>query len=151
MRTRTIIGLAVILVGLFWVQIQEGIPDIVPDNVTPVVIDVDEPTQEIKDKVSSIADLITDEKDRINLCIFNKIFAERVKNYDADAQQINDVYTEAAKMFFGETLKGKYAGYGDGIKKLMSDILGNENHVLTQDEKNQLSAVFYGLAWHLNK
>lgn len=151
MQTRTIIGIVVILVGLFWAQIQEGIPDIVPDDVTPVVINIDEPTEEIKNKVSSIADLVTDEKDRFNLCVFNKIFAERVKSYEADAQQINDVYTEAAKLFFGETLKGKYVGYGEGIQKLMSDIVGNENHVLTQDEKNQLSAVFYGLAWHLNK
>ena len=109
MRLRTIIGLAVIIIGLFWVQIQERIPDIVPDNTPSVVITIDEPSQEIKEKVSSIADLVTDEKDRLNLCIFNKVFAERVGSYDADAQQINDVYTEAAKIFFGETLKGKYA------------------------------------------
>mgnify|MGYP003120470515 FL=1 len=151
MRFRTIIGLVVIVVGLFWVQIQEGIPDIVPNDNIPVVITIDEPSQEIKEKVSSIADLVTDEKDRFNLCIFNKVFAERVKDYDADAQQINDVYTEAAKCFFGETLKGKYEGYGSKVTKLMSDILGTENHTLTQKEKDDLSNVFNGLAWSLNK
>ena len=152
MRVRTILGLAVILLGLFWVQIQEGIPDIVtPDDSVVVVIDINEPSQEIKEKVSSIAELITDEKDRLNLCIFNKVFSERVKNYDADAQQINDVYTEAAKMFFGETLKGKYEGYGSGITKLMSGVLGEENHKLTDQEKKQLSEIFSGLAWCLKK
>lgn len=151
MRFRTIIGLVVIVVGLFWVQIQEGIPDIVPNDNIPVVITIDEPSEEIKEKVSSIADLVTDEKDRFNLCIFNKVFAERVKDYDADAQQINDVYTEAAKCFFGETLKGKYEGYGSKVTKLMSDILGTENHTLTQKEKDDLSNVFNGLAWSLNK
>ena len=151
MRLRTIIGLAVIVVGLFWVQIQEGIPDIVPNNTPAVVITIDEPTQEIKEKVSSIADLVTDEQDRLNLCVFNKVFAERVKDYDADAQQINDVYTEAAKIFFGETLKGKYEGYSSGITKLMSDIVGTENHILTQEEKDKLSNIFNGLSWHLNQ
>lgn len=151
MRLRTIIGLAVIIIGLFWVQIQERIPDIVPDNTPSVVITIDEPSQEIKEKVSSIADLVTDEKDRLNLCIFNKVFAERVGSYDADAQQINDVYTEAAKIFFGETLKGKYEGYGSGVTDLMSDVVGDENHKLTKEEKDELSNIFNGLAWHLNQ
>ena len=151
MQFRTIIGLAVIVVGLFWVQIQERIPDIVPINNPAVTITINEPSQEIKDKVSSIASLVTDEKDRLNLCIFNKVFAERVKGYDADAQQINDVYTEAAKTFFGETLRGKYEGYGSGVTKLMSDIVGDENHTLTQQEKDKLSKVFNGLAWCLNQ
>ena len=151
MRLRTIIGLAVIIIGLFWVQIQERIPDIVPDNTPSVAITIDEPSQEIKEKVSSIADLVTDEKDRLNLCIFNKVFAERVGSYDADAQQINDVYTEAAKIFFGETLKGKYEGYGSGVTDLMSDVVGDENHKLTKEEKDELSNIFNGLAWHLNQ
>ena len=151
MRLRTIIGLAVIIIGLFWVQIQERIPDIVPDNTPSVVITIDEPSQEIKEKGSSIADLVTDEKDRLNLCIFNKVFAERVGSYDADAQQINDVYTEAAKIFFGETLKGKYEGYGSGVTDLMSDVVGDENHKLTKEEKDELSNIFNGLAWHLNQ
>ena len=107
--------------------------------------------QEIKEKVSSIADLVTDEKDRLNLCIFNKVFAERVKGYNTDAQQINDVYTEAAKIFFGETLRGKYEGYSSGVIKLMSDVVGNENHTLTQEEKDKLSNIFNGLAWCLNQ
>ena len=149
MQIRTIIGVIVIVIGLFWVQIQEGIPDIVPDVRPAVEINIDEPTPEIKEKVLSIASLVTDTKDRLNLCIFNKIFSERVRDYPADAQQLNDVYTEAAKIFFGETLRGKYTGYSEGIQKLMSDIVGQENHELTQEEKNKLAQVFNGLAWAL--
>tara|TARA_Y100001973_G_C5176504_1_gene322301 strand:+ start:242 stop:694 length:453 start_codon:yes stop_codon:yes gene_type:complete len=148
-QIRTIIGVIVIVIGLFWVQIQEGIPDIVPDIKPAVELNIDEPSQEIKEKVSSIASLVTDVEDRLNLCIFNMIFSERVLEYKADAQQLNDVYTQAGKIFFGETLKGKYAGYGEGIQKLMSDIVGNENHELTQEEKDKLSKVFNGLAWAL--
>ena len=151
MRLRTIIGLAVIIIGLFWVQIQERIPDIVPDNTPSVVITIDEPSQEIKEKVSSIARLVTDTKDRLNLCIFNKVFAERVEGYSADVQQINDIYTEAGKTFFGETLRGKYEGYGSGVTDLMSDVVGDENHKLTKEEKDELSNIFNGLAWHLNQ
>ena len=93
MQIRTIIGVIVVVVGLFWVQIQEGIPDIVPDVRPAVEINIDEPTPEIKEKVLSIASLVTDTKDRLNLCIFNKIFSERVRDYPADSQQLNDVYT----------------------------------------------------------
>ena len=80
MQIRTIIGVIVIVIGLFWVQIQEGIPDIVPDIKPAVELNIDEPSQEIKEKVSSIASLVTDVEDRLNLCIFNMIFSERV-NY----------------------------------------------------------------------
>ena len=33
----------------------------------------------------------------------------------------------------------------------MSDIVGTENHILTQEEKDKLSNIFNGLSWHLNQ
>ena len=46
---RTGLGLLIILIGLFLPQIQERIPDLIPDNPTPSIV-IEEPTQEIKDK-----------------------------------------------------------------------------------------------------
>jgi hypothetical protein len=148
MSKRTILGIVVILVGLFLPMIQERIPDITPspqpdDNP----LSISKPREEILEKVSSLADLVTDKEDRLRLCVFNKVFAERVKDYAADAQQINDVYAEAAKIFFGEALKGKYEGYGTGLVVLMKDSLGSENHTVTKEEKDKLSSSFSGLAW----
>ena len=148
MSHRAILGIIVILVGLFLPVIQERIPDLTPtpkpdDNPLGLV----KPDEETLEKVSSIAGLVTDTKDRLNLCVFNKVFAERVKDYSADVQQINDVYTEAGKTFFGETLRGKYEGYGASLLALMQDSLGSENHTPTQSEKDKLSEDFGGLAW----
>jgi len=147
---RALIGLAFILVGLFLPQIQERIPDILvkPEPSTPV-IQIAEPNQKVIEKVSSVAALVTDDMDRVRLAIFNDIFSKRILDYNADSQQINDVYTEAARNIFGNSMKGKYEGYAAGITALFIDVLGTQNHQLSEVEKSQLSAYFRGLAWCL--
>ena len=145
---RTTLGLLLILIGLFLPQIQEWIPDLIPDTPAPAVV-IEEPTQEIKDKTLKVAEKVTDKKDRLELCIFNKVFSERVLGYDADVQQVNDIYTESGKILFKDSLKGKYNGYGAGVVSLISEITGNENHKLTQVEKEKISQVFNGLSWSL--
>lgn len=147
---RTLLGLLLILIGLFLPQIQERIPDFTPNTPSPS-IDIEEPTQEIKDKTLKISEKVTDDKDRLDLCVFNKVFSERLLDYDADAQQVNDIYTESGRILFNDSLRGKYDGYGAGVVSLISEITGNENHELTQQEKQQISEVFSGLAWNLSK
>ena len=149
-KIRTVLGLLIVLVGLFLPQIQERIPDLIPKPSAPVV-DIKEPTQEIKGKTLKVSEKVTDTKDRLDLCVFNKVFSERVLGYDADVQQVNDIYTESGKILFKDSLKGKYDGYGSGVVSLISEITGNENHELTQKEKQQISEVFSGLAWNLSK
>jgi hypothetical protein len=145
---RTILGLLIILIGLFLPQIQERIPDLIPDTPSPSIV-IEEPTQEIKDKTLKVSEKVTDTKDRLELCVFNKVFSERVLGYDADVQQVNDIYTESGKILFKDSLKGKYDGYGSGVVSLISEITGSENHELTQEEKQQISQVFNGLSWSL--
>jgi hypothetical protein len=146
---RALVGLAFVLVGLFLPQIQERIPDILVKPEKPAVIQIAEPNQQVIEKVSSVAKLVTDDMDRVRLAIFNDIFANRVLDYDADSQQINDVYTEAARNIFGSSMRGKYEGYAAGITGLFIDVLGTQNHQLSEIEKGQLSAYFRGLAWCL--
>ncbi len=147
---RTGLGLLIILIGLFLPQIQERIPDLIPDNPTPSIV-IEEPTQEIKDKTIKLSEKVTDTKDRLELCLFNKVFSERILGYDADIQQVNDIYTESGKILFKDSLKGKYDGYGAGVIFLISEITGSENHQLTEQEKQQISELFSGLAWNLSK
>jgi hypothetical protein len=78
---------------------------------------------------------------------FNKVFSERLKGYSVDAQQMNDIYTEAGKIFFKERLRGKYEGLSTGLVGLMSDIIGTENHTITKEEKEKLASHFDGLSW----
>lgn len=146
---RSILGLLIVLVGLFLPQIQERIPDLIPDSVPS--IQILEPNEEIKEKTSSIAAKVTDPKDRLELCVFNKTFSERLLGYDSTVQQLNDVYVESAKILFKDSLAGKYQGYGDGVTSLISEITGSENHELTDFEKEQISKVFNGLAWNLSQ
>ena len=147
---RTVLGLLIVLVGLFLPQIQERIPDLIPDGPAPSIV-IQEPTQEIKDKTLKVSEKVTDTNDRLELCVFNKVFSERILGYDADVQQVNDIYTESGKILFKDSLRGKYDGYGSGVVSLISDITGSENHELTQSEKQQISEVFSGLAWNLSK
>ena len=147
---RTLLGLLLILIGLFLPQIQERIPDFTPNTPSPSIA-IEEPTQEIKDKTLKISEKVTDDKDRLELCVFNKVFSERLLDYDADVQQVNDIYTESGRILFKDSLRGKYDGYGAGVVSLISEITGSENHELTQQEKQQISEVFSGLAWNLSK
>jgi len=150
MKTKAIIGLALLVIGLFWSQIQERIPDFtIPSKPS---IDIMEPSEEIKEKVSSISSEVVDDMDRLNLAVFNNVFSERVLDYsDVKAQQINDIYTDSAKIFFGQRLKGKYSNLADNLTGLMSDTLGDEDHIVTPAELQDLSSDFQGLSWSFSK
>tara|TARA_R100000008_G_scaffold84430_2_gene71789 strand:+ start:7962 stop:8426 length:465 start_codon:yes stop_codon:yes gene_type:complete len=146
---RTILGLTLVILGVFWNDIRERIPDFTP---TPeVVIAIDEPSEKTKEKVSSISSLVTDDNDMINMAIFNKVFSDRLLSYEATNQQVNDIYTLAGKAFFEDTLKGKYEGLSSALTNLMKEELGVEVHELTEEEKINLSEAFSGLAWALQE
>tara|TARA_R100000005_G_scaffold96466_1_gene83625 strand:- start:8048 stop:8500 length:453 start_codon:yes stop_codon:yes gene_type:complete len=143
---RILLGLSIVCIGFFWNNIQERIPDFLPDRVEYYIEKPDEKTLE---KTSSIASLVTDKNDREKLSVFNNVFSERVVLYDCNGQQVNDVYTLAAKEMFSDELKGKYNGYANGIIQLMRSVLGNENTPVKEDQKTLLSKDFSGLAWSL--
>ena len=143
-NTRLILGIIVIVIGLFLPVIQERIPDFTPKPDDDKIV---KPDEKILEKVSSIAEKVTDSKDRTDLFAFNKVFSDRVTEYSADAQQINDIYTEAGKIFFEDRLRGKYDGLSDDMVALMVSILGSENHVVSEEEKDKLADHFYGLSW----
>ena len=70
-------------------------------------------------------------------------------SYEADSQQVNDIYTLAGKTFFETTLLDKYDGLSENIVYLLQECIGDDNHVLSPEEKNKLNEYFMGVAWAL--
>jgi hypothetical protein len=142
---KNLIGIGLILFGLSLALTQVKIPD----NKPIVVLDIEEPTTEVMSAVEPISTLITDPTDRAKLAIFNQEFSNRILNYSADNQQTNDVYVLAASYFFKDSLNDKYKDLDKELIKLLDSIIGSDNHVLSQEEKINISKHFLGLAWAL--
>lgn len=146
--------LAIIL--LMYAVFGEGLFDVAdkpsptPDpNPAAEILDIDKPSDQVIKDVSVFSELITDPSDRAKIAIFNYEFAERVLKYNSDVQQINDVYSLAGKLFFKNSLIDKYDGLAERIQNLLVEILTDENHFITQEEKNSLNKYFMGIAWVL--
>ena len=146
-RLRLLIGFCMISVAFFWNDLGNIIPTI-PDEDNKIIIE--EPDMAMVEEWDDVSNSITDPTDVLGLCVFNKVFAERVKDYDASAQQINDIYVEAAKNRFGETLKGKYELLGPATEGAMVSVLGEEDHKTTDFERLTLNKKFMAFAWNLN-
>lgn len=144
---RAMLGVCLILVGFFWDSIQNNIPNI-PLPTVPA-LDIPKPDTATLENVSSIASLVTDKDDRLQLAIFNMVFSERVEDWDCEGQQVNDIYVLAAESEFGTSLTGKYDGYADGIERLFKESIGVKNAVVSQEQKKSLSNDFSGLAYAL--
>lgn len=147
LNLKNVIAIGLILFGVLLSVQTLPKPDIDDENV--VVLDIKEPSKEIIDLVRPISDLITEPTDRAKLAIFNQEFANRIKNYSSDNQQTNDVYVLAASYFFKDSLKDKYDGLDTKIVELLKSSIGEDNHILTENEKVDISNKFLGLAWSL--
>jgi len=141
--------------ALLWFVFYGSIPSIdinpIPNEVDEVeeIINVDRPSDEILTKVRPVAAKITEIEDRAKIALFNYEFAKRVNSYKTSSQQLNDVYAEAGKLFFENSLVSKYEGFSDDLVSLFESVVGNDNHILSTNEKDSLSNLFSGLAWAL--
>ena len=147
-RLRLLLGACLIVGALFWDDLKHIIPTL-PDDNNPKII-IEQPNDSMIGEWAGVAESITNPEDKVRLCVFNKIFAERVMDYEAKAQQVNDIYVFAAKDLFGETLKGKYQELGPAVREAMVSVLGEENHDIVEPEKFDLSKKFMAFAWCLN-
>lgn len=147
------IAIAIALLGfVFFGSVPNSI-DInpIPDEIDEVqdIINVDKPSEEVLTKVRPVGKLVTSTEDRARLALFNHEFAERITRYNTTVQQLNDVYVQAAKNFFGSQLNGKYENYSDGLKSLFQSVTTDDNHVMSTQEKDSIKEIFNGLAWVL--
>ena len=144
-RFNVVAGLVLIIIGIFLDDIREWMPEV---KNTPAV-DISEPTDIMLGEVRAVCDLVTDPDDRLKMCVFNKVFADRMPDYNITAQQTNDLYVDAAKNFFGDSIRGKYDNLSVKLKELIESVTTNEDHRLIEPEKRDLNKKFMALAWCL--
>ncbi len=120
-----------------------------PKPAPAKILNVDTPSEDVQKRVQIFSELVTNPDDKAKLAIFNYEFSQRITEYKANAQNVNDVYTIAGKTFFQQSLVNKYEGLNEEIVSLLTECMTDENHVLTQDEKNNLHEYFMGVAWFL--
>jgi hypothetical protein len=145
--------LAVILIayGVF----GNGLLDLLDNKPQPApepqisILNIDRPSSEILERVKIFGELIKDPTDRAKIAIFNYEFANRLVSYTTNLQQLNDVYVLAGQQFFKTDLVGKYKDLPDMIIKLIEEVTGEQNHVLSEEEKAELHQKFLGVAWVL--
>lgn len=116
-----------------------------------VDLKIEKPSEKVIVETKPIVDIVTDKNDRIKMAIFNQEFAKRLLKYDTDIQKANDVYVLAGEFYFKNDLKGKYPQLADNIVSMIKGITGDDNHILSQEEKQIISDKFMGLAWSLLK
>jgi len=144
------------IVLLLYSAFGQGFLDLIDNpnphpNPSPVaeILDVKKPTEEILNTVIVFSEIVKEPSDRAKLAIFNYEFAKRVVEYNASVQQVNDIYALAGKTFFQKKLVDKYDGLSENIQSILENILTNENHVVTEQEKQKLNEYFMGIAWVL--
>lgn len=130
-------------------QLKNVIPTPSPEPIPAAILNIDRPTEDIIYRVEKFSTLISDPTDRAKIAIFNNDFASRIKEWQANNQQVNDVYTLAAKIFFQDSIVNKYKGLSTEITDLLKELLTDDNHILTSEEKNKVSEYFNGIAWVL--
>jgi hypothetical protein len=149
MNLRSWIGIALILFGVL-VAIN-NVERNKPNHPDIVVIDIEKPEQAILNLTQPVANLVTDPTDRAKLALFNQEFSNRIKTYTIDNQKTNDLYVLAGEYFFQESIRGKYPTLNKALVSLLESSIGDENHILTDEEKLDLSKKFIGLAWSLTQ
>jgi hypothetical protein len=141
--------IALVLLGF---ALYKPVLNLIPVFPKPdvAILNIDRPSDEIIELVKPLSSLITDPTDRAKMAIYSQEFAGRVKSYDAQLQQVNDVLALSASGFFEGTMNDKYKDLDVAIIDLITSAAGgDDNHKLTDEEKNKISDRFMGLAWSL--
>jgi hypothetical protein len=148
---KNIIAIALILYAIFGSGLVDLLKNIkpIPQPQPASILNIDKPTNDVILRVERFSNLITDPTDRAKIAIFNYDFANRIKTWNTNNQQVNDVYTLAGKIFFQESLVNKYSGLSTEITDLLKELLTDDNHVLSEEEKNKVNQYFAGIAWVL--
>jgi hypothetical protein len=148
---KNIIAIALILYAIFGSGLVDLLKNIkpIPQPQPASILNIDKPTNDVILRVERFSNLITDPTDRAKIAIFNYDFANRIKTWNTNNQQVNDVYTLAGKIFFQESLVNKYSGLSTEITDLLKELLTDDNHILSEEEKNKVNQYFAGIAWVL--
>ena len=143
-----VIGIVFMVCGFFIDDIVSSLT--VVNEVEVVQLGLSQPSDEISSIVKEIDDIITDRNDKLSMAIFNKVCADRIAKWpELNQQEFNNVYVNAAKKFFGDSMKGKYEPLDRFLVGVIMDVTGDDIHNLTPQERAAISARLSGMAWHL--
>ena len=148
---KNIIAIALIQYAKFGSGLVDLLKNIkpIPQPQPASILNIDKPSNDVILRVERFSNLITDPTDRAKIAIFNYDFANRIKTWNTNNQQVNDVYTLAGKIFFQDSLVNKYSGLSTEITDLLKELLTDDNHILSEEEKNKVNQYFAGIAWVL--
>jgi hypothetical protein len=144
---RFLLGMTIIVVGLAFPKFEGVFVPSEPDVRT--VLSIPAPSSELLQSQIGVDKVVTEKKDREVLSIFNYEFAKRVPKYDTTVQNYKNVYLEAGKEVFGDTLKGKYSGLNPYLVDSFKATLGDKDGYVIEAEKNALSQKFSTISWIL--
>jgi hypothetical protein len=145
---KNIVAVVLIVIGVAGSGLVK-LPLPTPKPEPIAILNIEKPSQDVIDRVQKFSSLVKDPTDRAKIAIFNYEFATKVVGYEANLQQVNDVYTLAGKTFFKNSIVGKYSGLSDMLVELLTQVAGDKNHILNEKEKSDIHDNFMGIAWVL--
>lgn len=152
MNTKNILAGVVLLIAIFNITPDKVVDYVKKANIVvpsvPAVV-IDKPDDAFITKTKPVADLVTNKSDREMMAVFCEEFSNR-KYTDVTMQNMNDILTEAGKVFFKGTLKGKYAGLETELVKLVNvQEIDSADNKLYPEQLKEISNNYKALAWNL--
>ena len=148
-----------LLIGAFFGKpIIEGLKKTV-DNVNVVVpsvgVEIPEPSLSNKTLVEGLTEIVTDDKDKVQLRDYYVTLAHVVKT-EPNLIKTTGTFREYNMLsgqlnFTGLDMKDKYNGLGEAIDNVIVNTLGRENETLDTEKRKALVDALNAIAWSFNR
>jgi len=149
MKFRLLIGLALVLIGLFGESLWESAKKINwPEPEVPVTIV--EPSMELKTLVQPIVDEDISSEDAALMSAFFEELASVVANdtqFIQNTGQFRVFNVTAGGLNFNKQLKDKYENLGENIDAAIMEAMGKENVPMDDEKRSGLAEVLMAIAW----
>ena len=142
------LGVTIITIGTSLPFVEKAVVPREPSVRT--VLEIETPTPELIEAVKPLDEVITDKKDEESFSVFNNEFSSRVEGYETKGEIVLKVYASAIEKVFGKDLKEKYdSEVGLIVEEAMSEIIGDYDVVLTEEQRKELQEKFSAYSWIL--
>lgn len=155
MKPRLYLGIALVLIGFFWNNIQ-SINISLPVNISTdydKILDLEKPSDKLYEELKDVKSIVSgpDEVfDRELIAIFNNEMGKRLPSYDnINSISFENFYVESAKLTFNNRISNKYKTLGDRMYKIILSTLGENEAIITKEEQMALSDKMRAISWIL--
>lgn len=155
MKPKLYIGIALILTGFFWDNINNiNISKLKnPSTDYTKMLDLKKPSDTLYNELKDIKGIVSgpDEVfDRELIAIFNNEMGKRLPSYkNITTLTFENFYVESAKLTFNSRLSNKYKSLGDRMYKIILSTLGENEAIITDEEQLILSEKMRAISWIL--